>query len=446
MQAQIIKEKIDDKKMNMYQWIIIGICICLNIIDGFDVLVMAFTAASVASDWRLSGAEVGLLLSSGLFGMGLGSIFLAPWADIIGRRTIILISLTIVSFAMIMSSFSATFWQLGALRFITGIGIGGILACSNVLTSEYASAKWRSLAISLQSAGYGLGAVGGGVASMYLIESYSWHAVFLFGGIVSTIFIIIAALFLPESMSYLLLHQPKNTLAKLQKISRNMQLPEITTLPTKTKAITKPHSTLMSLFEGDLKQSTLYIWAAFFCVMFGFYCILSWTPKLLIGAGMTPDQGITVSIWMNVGSMFGAVLIGYLGTRFNIKSVHIVFLIITSALTICFAQSLTNLHIAIIIAFGLGTVVNGSVAGLYAITPTLYDTNNRASGVGSAIGIGRIGSILSPLTIGILLDAQWSPVHLFYLNAIVFIIAAVIIIKLRKQQSAQQLPTLQNAT
>ncbi len=445
MTIESMKEKIDLKKMNIYQWMIIGICICLNIIDGFDVLVMAFTAASVAKDWGLNGAEIGFLLSSGLFGMGLGSIFLAPWADIIGRKKIILISLVIVSVGMIFSSFSTTFWQLGALRFITGLGIGGILASSNVLTSEYSSAKWRSLAISLQSAGYGLGAVGGGVASIYLIESYGWSSVFLFGGLVSTLFIFIVLLFLPESMTYLVLHQPENSLEKVQKISQRMQLPIISELPAKPKAITQPHSTLLSLFEGNLKQSTLYIWLAFFCVMFGFYCILSWTPKLLIGAGMTSDQGITVSIWMNIGSMFGAILIGFLGTRFNIKSVHIVFLAITALLTMLFAQSLANLSLAILIAFVLGTVVNGSVAGLYAITPTLYDTNNRASGVGAAIGIGRTGSILSPLAIGFLLDANWSPVHLFYLNAIVFVIAAVIIFKLRKQQNVQQHHVLQTS-
>lgn len=432
MQDQAIKEKIDHQMMNKYQWMIVAICICLNIIDGFDVLVMAFTASSVASDWGLSGAEIGILLSSGLFGMGIGSIFLAPWADTIGRKPIILLSLIIVSISMILCAWTTSAWQLGSLRFTTGIGIGGILASSNVITSEYSSMKWRSFTISLQSAGYGLGAVGGGIASIYFIQAYGWHSVFLFGGIVSTFFIIIVALFLPESLAYLSLHQPKGSLEKIQKIHKKLNLPQISSLPPKIVIDQKTKLALITLFDKNILKSTIYIWIAFFCVMFGFYCILSWTPKLLTGAGMTPEQGITVSIWMNIGSMFGAIVIGYLGTRFNIKTVHIFFLLITALLTIIFASSINHLQLAMIIAFILGTVVNGSVAGLYAITPTLYDTTNRASGVGAAIGIGRIGSILSPLAIGILLDANWSPVHLFYLNAIVFIIAMFIIIQLRK--------------
>lgn len=445
MEIKAIKEQIDQKKMNSYQWMIVGICICLNIIDGFDVLVMAFTASSVAKDWGLSGSQVGLLLSAGLFGMGAGSLFLAPWADKIGRKPIILLSLAIVSVGMIASYFSANVWQLGALRFFTGLGIGGLLASSNVLTSEYSSAKWRSLTISLQSTGYAIGAAGGGIVAINLINTYNWHSVFLFGGLISTAFMFIVAIFMPESLDYLLVRQPKDALSKAQKLTQKLQLPTINQLPAKSAHQATQKSTFKSLFSKDLMESTICIWLGFFCVMFAFYCILSWTPKLLAGAGMTPEQGITTGIWMNFGSMFGAALIGFLGTKFNIKSVHAVFLFLTAILTVAFAQSIGNLSLAMVIAFVLGTLANGTVAGLYAITPTLYDTTNRASGVGAAIGVGRLGSIVSPLMAGVLLDANWSPVHLFYVNAVVFFIAIAVILKLRKLQFARQPQQLQKA-
>ena len=166
--------------------------------------------------------------------------------------------------------------------------------------------------------------------------------------------------------------------------------------------------------------------------MFAFYCILSWTPKLLTGAGMTAEQGISVGIWMNIGSMFGAVLIGFLGTRFNIKTVHAVFLLLTALLTLIFAQSLSQLTLAMALAFFLGSFANGSVAGLYAVAPTLYESANRARGVGTAITLGRAGSIVSPMIIGILLDAGWQPVGLFYLNAVVFALAILAVLKIRK--------------
>ena len=131
MNAATLKQQIDQKPMNAFQWSVVAICICLNIIDGFDVLVMAFTASAVAKEWGLSGSEIGLLLSSGLFGMAAGSLTLAPQADKFGRKPVILLSLVVVSVGMILSSFSTSALELGILRFITGLGIGGILASSN---------------------------------------------------------------------------------------------------------------------------------------------------------------------------------------------------------------------------------------------------------------------------------------------------------------------------
>ncbi|MFH3651255.1 MFS transporter, partial [Acinetobacter baumannii] len=160
-----------------YQGFIILICICLNIIDGFDVMVMAFTAPSVSAEWSLSVAQIGLLLSSGLFGMAAGSIFLAPLADKIGRRLLILVCLVIAGLSMLGCALVQSHGMLAALRFITGIGVGGILASSNVLASEYANARWRSLAVSLMSTGYGIGATLGGVPSMALIEQLGWRSI-----------------------------------------------------------------------------------------------------------------------------------------------------------------------------------------------------------------------------------------------------------------------------
>ncbi|WP_199721084.1 MFS transporter [Neisseria weixii] len=409
----------------------VTICICLNIIDGFDVLVMAFTASAVAKEWGLSGSEIGLLLSSGLFGMAAGSLTLAPQADKFGRKPVILLSLVVVSVGIILSSFSTSALELGILRFITGLGIGGILASSNVLTSEFSSAKWRSLTISLQSAGYGIGATGGGLVSMYLIKTYGWQSVFLFGGLLSTAFIFVV-LRLPESLEFLLSQQPKAALAKAQKLTAKLSLPRLETLPPKPQLSRQAPSGFGSLFGEGKTMPTLMIWAAFFLVMFAFYCILSWTPKLLTGAGMTAEQGISAGIWMDIGSMFGAVLIGFLGTRFNIKTVHAVFLLLTALLTLTFAQSLSQLTLAMALAFFLGSFANGSVAGLYAVAPTLYESANRARGVGTAITLGRAGSIVSPMIIGILLDAGWQPVGLFYLNAVVFALAILAVLKIRK--------------
>ncbi|WP_121493891.1 MFS transporter, partial [Pseudomonas aeruginosa] len=176
-----LRRALDDEPMRPVQWLAVAVCIVLNLIDGFDVLVMAFTASSVAAEWNLGGAEIGLLLSAGLFGMAAGSLFIAPWADRWGRRPLILACLALSGLGMLASALSQAAWQLALLRGLTGLGIGGILASSNVIASEYASRRWRGLAVSLQSTGYALGATLGGLLAVWLIGAWGWRSVFVFG-------------------------------------------------------------------------------------------------------------------------------------------------------------------------------------------------------------------------------------------------------------------------
>lgn len=199
-----LRRALDDEPMRPFQWLAVAVCIVLNLIDGFDVLVMAFTASSVAAEWNLGGAEIGLLLSAGLFGMAAGSLFIAPWADRWGRRPLILACLALSGLGMLASALSQAAWQLALLRGLTGLGIGGILASSNVIASEYASRRWRGLAVSLQSTGYALGATLGGLLAVWLIGAWGWRSVFVFGAGLTLAVIPLVCLCLPESLDFLL--------------------------------------------------------------------------------------------------------------------------------------------------------------------------------------------------------------------------------------------------
>ncbi|MGA9660328.1 MAG: MFS transporter, partial [Pseudomonas alloputida] len=214
-----LKQRLDNDPMGRFQCLAIGICIILNMIDGFDVLVMAFTAASVSAEWNLNGAQVGLLLSAGLFGMAAGSLFIAPWADRFGRRPLILLCLALSGIGMLLSALSQSPLQLALLRGLTGLGIGGILASSNVIASEYASKRWRGLAVSLQSTGYALGATLGGLLAVWLLGHWGWRSVFLFGGIVTVLVIPLVLLWLPESLDFLLARRPANALARVNRLA-----------------------------------------------------------------------------------------------------------------------------------------------------------------------------------------------------------------------------------
>lgn len=429
------REEMNNKTMNRYQWFVIGICVLLNVIDGFDVLVMAFTASSVSAEWGLTGAQLGALLSAGLFGMGAGSLFLAPWADKIGRRPLILLCLLISGVSMITASLVQNATQLGIMRFITGLGIGGILASSNVIASEYASLRWRSLAVSLQSTGYAIGATIGGMIAIALISHFGWRSVFLAGGLTTMLMLVVAYFTLPESLDYLLVKQPKNALDRINHLCQRIGLTRIPQLPEVIHNTAQPKIGIAKLFTAGLGLQTIFLWLSFFFVMFGFYFVMSWTPKILTANGMTTEQGVTAGVLISAGGMFGAALIGLISARVRIFYVQAAFLALTAILILLFVNSTSTLTIAFILSVFLGVLSNGCVAGLYAMSPSIYEADVRATGVGSAIGFGRIGGILSPLVAGAFLDGGISSLTLYGYYAGAFVLAIMTVLSLSKLQN-----------
>lgn len=430
-----INELMDEKPMTAFQWAVITLCFLINMLDGFDVLVMAFTAASVASHWSLTGIQVGYLLSAGLVGMALGSLFIAPWADRFGRRPLIMLCIAIAGCGMVASAHAQSAVQLGALRLLTGLGIGGILASSYVIAGEYASRRWRGLAISLQATAYALGATLGGLIAVRIIPTLGWQSVFFYGGVTTLATLPIMFVWLPESLDFLLARQPAGALRRINILLRKIALAEIPALPTAREGkLQASRTSLASLFAPGLLRSTLLIWCAFFLVMFGFYFVMSWTPKLLVSAGLSNQQGITGGVLLNVGGIVGTSLIGLLAARYKLARVLTIYMLANFCLMSAFVGMLDNLSIAFGVALLIGIFVNGCVAGLYALTPSIYSSTQRVTGLGWAIGIGRSGAILSPLVAGQLIDAQWQPAQLFGVFGAAFVLAAVAIAMLQMQR------------
>ncbi|AGU52758.1 aromatic acid/H+ symporter, MFS-type [Variovorax paradoxus B4] len=435
--TQDLRKTFDEGPMSRFQWSAITICIALIMLDGFDVLVMAFTAASVSAEWKLSGAQLGVLFSAGLFGMAAGSLFLAPLADRFGRQTVILLCLVVIALGMGLSALARSSTQLAALRALTGLGIGGMLASVGVITSEYASNKWRSTAVALQATGYPIGATIGGSIAAVLLESYGWRSVFLFGGIATALMIPLVLWRLPESVDFLVSRRPASALRKLNALLRQMKRPELAELPPLPPAGARSAATVASLFSASLARSTLLLWAAFFLLMFSFYFALSWTPKLLVSAGLSAREGITGGVLLNIGGIVGGSLFGLLVARLNLGRLTAASLTITALAMAVFGAATGHLGASFAIAFLIGGFIFGSMAGLYAFAPVIYPAAVRTTGMGWAIGIGRIGAILAPLIAGMLLDGGWQPPHLYYAYALPPIAATAAVLALRRSAAAQ---------
>jgi benzoate transport len=417
--------------MSRFQVMAVAICVGLNMLDGFDVLVVAFTAASIGAEWRLAGAELGMLLSAGLLGMSIGSLLLAPFGDRFGRRPIILTCLVLMSVGMLLSAAAPDIRTLAALRVVTGVGIGGMLAAMNVITAEYTSDRWRNTAMSAQATGYPIGATIGGTIAALLITNSGWRSVYVFGGAVSLLMVPIVLRGLPESMDFLISKRPKGALTKLNALLRRMRRAEIAALPEQEQQAQVPQhgerTALLQLLSGANARVTIGSWIAFFLVMTAFYFVLSWTPKLLVSAGMSTGQGITGGVLLNVGGIAGGVIFGYLSSRFPLRRLIIGCLLATSVLLVLFGTLATTLWPALSIALLLGASIFGCMIGLYALAPLLYVATARSTGMGWAIGIGRIGGIAAPALAGVLVDLGWKNGPIYCLFGLPLLLALFVV-------------------
>ena len=428
--AENIGSAIDQSPVKPVQISVIALCALLNMLDGFDVLVMAFAAAPIAEDWNLPLSELGALLSSGLVGMTIGAMFIAPYADVIGRRKLILWCLAGTSLGMLASSMSQNVLQLGALRFFTGLGIGGMMASLNIMVAEYAPARRRSLAIAILQSAYPLGGIVGGSVSVFLIAQFSWQATFVFGGLATLFMIPIVYLALPESPEFLIHRQPPGALDAVNRIMQRLRHNTFDSMPAPSEnSLAKPD--VRRLFSSAYKHNTLMIWTAYVTHMASIYFILSWTPKLLVDAGMSTTEGISGSVILQIGGITGSLLLGAAAARINIRTLTSTTLVLGVIAMIAFAVTEISAAWFLVLAASLGFFSFAGMIGLYSIAPTLYRPEVRVTGMGWATGFGRIGGIVAPLAAGVLLESGWSGEDSFILFSIPMMIAAIAVWRIR---------------
>ncbi|QIW15549.1 MFS transporter [Pasteurellaceae bacterium RH1A] len=419
-----LRQKIDNSPMGAYQWAIVMMAAVMNFLDGFDVLAIAFTATNITKEFGLSKTEFGMLVSAGLVGMVMGSMILAPLADKFGRRPILLLSVAFSGIGLTISGFSASAEIMAFSRLITGLGVGGILVGTNVITSEYSSKKWRSFAISVYAAGFGIGAMVGGQIAKSLQAAYTWHSVYFAGAAMTAVIFVVLWIWLPESIDYLSSKQPKNAKERLNKIAHKLGFEGRWELPEQVQN-TQAKLPISQLFGEKYLRATLLLWLSFFAIMFCFYFISSWTPALLKEAGMTVEESINVGMMISLGGAGGSLVYGLIASRWSAKSVLMLFTVASSAAIVVFILSANNLGVAMILGVVVGALINGCISGLYTINPATYDADIRNTGVGWAIGAGRAGSVLAPTVAGMLLDSGWEKQTLYIAVAGVMLLATV---------------------
>ncbi|WP_236796265.1 MFS transporter [Amycolatopsis sp. GM8] len=442
-----VLEQVKNSPMSRAQKGAVALCLVMNLIDGFDLLVTSFVGPAITREWGLSPSKVGVLLSGGLAGMAFGALFLAPLADRIGRRRLTLGCLALASLGMLAAAFSQDFGQLLACRVVTGAAVGAMAAGLPVLTSEYANNRRRGLAIALITTGYGLGSVIAGVTSSLLLGSLGWRSVFVFGSIATAILFVIGLRFLPESIDYLVARRPRQALARLNRILVSMGHPATDELPAATPRSRK--IALESLFRGGNAVRTVLLWVAFTAAQLMFYFASSWTPSLLLQAGMSSQQGISGGLLLSLGGVAGVVLLGVLASRVQPRRLTAAYFALGALVLVLFSVSLGTLAAALVVAVLVGLFLNGTVAGINVIVPGTYPAEARATALGLAVAVSRLGAVLAPVLAGFLLETGWAAGSMFRIFAIPGLIGALAMIFFARfgragHDSSTELPTVRN--
>lgn len=427
---------IDVGGFSRQQLLVVGLCMFFNMLDGFDISAMSVVAGPVASELGLTPDRLGWIFSFALAGMMAGAMFLAPLSDVVGRRTVIVAAMLLVGVSIVLTAMATTLPEFIVLRFISGVGAGGMLASQAALASEYSPEKYKALSVALVTSGYPLGAMMTSVIAELIMPGYGWRGMFWFGGVLTVAMVLVAWLLIPESLKYLLERQPANALARANAILRRLgrqSLPLLPDLATSALETTRPGflAGMLQLLQREHIHKTLTLWAAFLMCFSTLYFLMSWIPQLVEASGFDAAVGREAYFLFNLGGVLGIYLIGWLSTRFMLTSLICYLSVGAAVAMVVFAVAPAERNLLLALTLLIGILQQGGFTGLYSVAAKAYPTHIRSTGIGWGIGLGRFGAVIGPALAGYLIAAGLGMAANYMVFAVPMALGGLIAYRLR---------------
>ena len=424
----------DEARFNGFHAKVLFWCALIIIFDGYDLAVAGIALPSIMKDMGVSAASAGFMVSSALFGMMFGAIFLGTIADRIGRRWAIAICVLLFSVFTAAAGFTRDPIVFSVLRFLAGLGIGGVMPNVVAQMTEYSPKKIRSTLVTLMFSGYSVGGMLAALLGKGLIESYGWQSVFLAAGapVLLVPFILKS---MPESMAFLIeksRHDELKAIASHMDPAYRAQADDRFALPSVDRADGAP---IGKLFHDGRGFSTVMFWVTFFMCLFMVYALSSWLTKLMASAGYSLGSALTFVLVLNFGAMVGAIGGGWLADRFHIKHVLMAFYAMAAvSITLLGFKVPTEVLFLLVALAGASTI--GTQILTYAYVGQFYPMAARSTGIGWASGVGRSGAILAPILIGTLVGMSLPLQMNFMAIAIPAVIAMIAVGLIDHRRSA----------
>lgn len=426
-----VQKTIDDSKFNRFHGMVLFWCAFVIVFDGYDLVILGTALPVLISEWGISSNQAGMLGSYALVGMMLGALIFGPLADRIGRKNVIIFCVGLFSTFTFFIGFTSNYYLFGTFRFIAGLGLGGVMPNAIALMSEYSPKKFKSTLVSLMFSGYSLGGILAAGLGILIMPKLGWEYLFFFGGL-PLLLLPIMYKSLPDSPHSLVVKQNnKGVRTILENLNTSYIYKSgdrfVIDLPEQEKG-----NEITKLFKNGRGFSTIMLWVAFFMCLLMIYGMNTWLPGLMEAAGYPLGSSILFLLVLNLGAIAGAIGGGWFADKLGPKKVLIGFF-----LAAAFSISLLGFEASMFVLYILVAVAGASTIGTQiianAFTTQYYPSEIRSSGIGWALGIGRIGAIVGPIMGGVLMTLELPIYQNFIAFAIPGLIGAVVMLLVQER-------------
>lgn len=426
-----VAARIDAAPIGTFQVRTVMLCGAVTLLDGFDVQAVALAAPAAAQGLGVPVSALGPVIAASLGGVMIGTIAAGRLGDRYGRRPIILAAFLLLGLSSLASAMAGSIPTFAIARFLTGLAIGGCLPNVTALCAEYMPERRVGLAVTVMYAGVPMGGVIGGLIAGPMLAVWGWRSLFVVGGLLPLILLVPIALWLPESVRFLALRRGDDALAILARIDRGFRLEPDDRPATPDAQVA--YARFATLLAPALRRTTLLLWALFFLAMAGMYLLLSWLPTAFALAGWSPAAAPRMVALFQIGGIGGGLLGGWLIDRIGAARLLATWILLGVAGIVALPAAFDAPVAAGVLAVIAGLGFLGTTLCITALSASVYPTAVRATGVGWALGVGRLGAVASPLAGGWLLAAGASPATLLRVAAVPALLALFAALALRTE-------------
>ncbi|MEH6412557.1 aromatic acid/H+ symport family MFS transporter [Pseudomonas sp. NPDC089395] len=427
-QIEAFRAALDQRPLTRYQIQTLVLLVLLLICDGYDAQLLGFVVPTLAQEWETPKAAFGVVFTCNLLGLTVGSLLLTPLADRFGIRKTLLSCVLLFSGLTLLSAWANDIYTLAAIRFLCGIGMGGAMPSAMALMADYSPPRMKTFFVTMAAAGFAFGGAVGGFIAASIMQVYGWHSIFIVGGVAPLLLMPLLYLWLPESLSRLF--RAKHMSAALAAMLHKY-LPQWTP-PAPISEDGKPQKvTIVDLFRYGYLKPTIFIWGSCIASFTVLYFTVSWLPTLLRDTGFSSSAAsLTTSAFLASGTL-GAVTLSYLADKVKSK-VWLVgkVMVVCGIATASVGLEHGNATFTVLAVMVAGFCLIGGSLTLNGVISNFYPPHIRATGVGWALGVGRLGAIAGPLVGATLIAIHIPFVGIMFLAAIPAVLSGIFAINI----------------